>query len=651
MELPTPLAPPKTRKLSNGLLIALSKDAKDPLDRVLVFFPRWGKKTPTGMAGIRELADRLTKHRLEGALEAELQGKAEAALSVKTFPGGVLFQVAGRRGQLKQAQGVLLETLMDPRVDPSDLARSRAQILRELGKYPKHRLLSAFVSEVLGLGVPFPDTIQGEISGIKPAALSIFLKLSYRPKGAVVLLQGKGWKEEDFRDLGNDLMAWKGADLAQKTPKKRIPFFSFADSPQFEKEGELLLLLPSPAIEDTGTPLSELCWQLFCMDGLGGRLRQELGTRGLDQVWIQRSPLGDVGGARLLSLSAPGVLPKVLIEAVQASIASLRENSPSLTSLDAAKRRVLLSWDRKMNPPSLRAETLARGLANQLNPNLDLGVLRSLQSTRPDDIPEAASTWLKPAFLFVSAKSTPPSGAIALGKRNYPNRNETTLGNPIVKKLPGDPKTWEKTKATALAKARQVLGLTHLPLNRASKSLSFEIQGRLLASLPFQEHWNWDFAKGEVQDQFQILKTKIQRSFSDKGAAEHLDGKARKLGELEAESYLQSGLLNPLVLLHPSNPFVKTIQAQGNLKLKEGKDLILLSFDLALGKIRLKASLGIDPDTGLPRRLLYDAPIPGGSRVRTIYLLQEYRMEKGLRFPHTLFRFDRGAYRGELSIQ
>ncbi len=651
MELQAPLPPVRTRKLSNGLLVALSRDTRDPRDRVLVFFPRVGRKPPAGMAGIQELTDLLTEDRLKEALEAELLGSAEAALSVRTYAGGVLFQIAGTKGQMRRAQKILLESLMDPRVDPSRISRFRAEYLSELSRQPRRNLLLAFVSEVLGLGIPFPDTIQQDISGIKPAALSLFQKLNYRPEGTVILLQGSGWDEDDFRDVGNDLLAWKAGGLGRKDSKPKIPLFSFAGSPQFRKEGELLLLLPSPAIEDTGTPLSELCWQLFCMNGLGGRLGQELTARGLENVMIQERPLGTVLGARILSLSARGVQPKDLMAAVQATIRAMSDRSPSLTSLDEAKRRVLLSWDRKMNPPSMRAETLARALANGLSPNLDQRVLGSLQALRPDDIPEAAGTWLRPAFLFASSQSSPPSGAMALGKRDFQEKDEASLGSTSVQKLPGSPKEWEKTKSQILAKARQALGLTQLPLEQTNKTLSFEIQGKLLASLPFEEKWIWDFEKKTAQDQFKVLKTQIFRTFSAKGASEVIGGEDRKLGDLEAESYLQIGILNPLVLLHPGNPFVQRIRAQGKLHLKEGKDLILLRFDLALGTVRLAASLGIDPDTGLPRRLLYEAPIPGGSRVRTIYLLQEYRMEKALRFPHTLFRFDRGAYRGELSLK
>ena len=651
MELPPPLPPLHSRKLSNGLLVALSRDKSDPRDRILVFFPRRGQKTPAGMAGIQELADRLIQRRLEQALEPEGMGEAEAALSTRTLPGGMVFEVAGRRGKLKRAQKTLIETLMDPRVDPSEIPRLRAELLMDLAKDPRRRLALAFVSRVLGLGLPFPDTIQEDIAGIQPAALSLYLKMHYRPQGAIVLLQGGGWNRNDLRDLGNDLLAWKDGGLSQPPPPPKIPFFSFAGSPQFSEEGELLVLLPSPSIEDSGSPLSELCWQIFCLDGLGGRLAKELEARGIPHARIQPNPLGPILGARLLSLTAPGVEPAALIAAVRAAVASLAENSPSLGAFDQAKRRVLVSWDRKMNPPSLRAETLARALSHGLSPSLDLGVLRALQALRPDDIPEAASLWLKPAFLYLSSRTQAPKGAVLLGKRDFREKTESSLGTTIIQNLPGKPEEWEERKKHSLAKARRALGLSTSPQKGSTKTLRFEVHGKLLASLPFQEKWIWDFGQKKVEEELRILKTRIRRSFGPKGAREVLDHQARTLGELEAESYLQSGLLNPLILLHPDNPFIKTIQAQGRIRLKEGKDLILLRFHLAIGPIESKVSLGIDPDTGLPRRLLYQAPSPGGSRVRTIYLLQEYRMEKGIRFPHTLFRFDRGAYRGELSLK
>ncbi|GEM_PF-5704760 len=650
MDLHPPLSPLQTRKLSNDLIVSLSRDKGDPRDRVLVFFPRKRKSIPVGMAGIQELTDRLTQHRLETALEEEFQGKAEAALSVRTYPGGVMFQLAGRRGQLGQAQKILLENLMDPGLDPTALPRYRAMLLQGLERQPRQTLLRAFVSEVLGLGLPFPDTIQHDLPEIQPAALSLFQKLNYRPEGAVVLLQGAGWKADALRDLGNDLLAWKARHRGNKAPNPKIPFFSFAASPQFPKEGQLLLLLPNPALEETGTPLSELCWQLFCMDGLGGRLGQELEARGLGQIQMRLDPLGEVAGTRILSFSRPGKNAKEIIAAVRAAIAALSDSSPERSFFDQAKQRVLLSWDRKMNQASLRAETLARSLAHGQGPNLDQRVLQRLQALRPDDIPEAAEIWLKPAFLLLSSQEQPPQGATMLGKRDLGKSSTSPLGNPKVQKLPGNPEDWEKTKTRVLAKARKALGFTQPLTPKTSKTLRFDIQGKLLASLPFKESWVWDFGKRTASETFEVLNTKIGRRFHAKGAEEILDQRVRKLSDLEAENYLQTGLLNPLVLLDPQNPFIQKIETSGSLKLKEGKDLVLFSFDLVLAGFHTKASLAIDPDTGLPRRLLYEAPTPGGSRVRTIYLLQEYRMEKGLRFPHTLFRFDQGAYRGELSL-
>ncbi|MFQ5506570.1 MAG: hypothetical protein ACE5F1_17510, partial [Planctomycetota bacterium] len=411
----------------------------------------------------------------------------------------------------------------------------------------------------------------------------------------------------------------------------------------------VIAMIPSPEPAWTGSGFGELVWQRLCMDGLGGLVQERLRAHGFHDVIPTVEHLS-TGRTRIRALAV-----RVPHDRVGAALSALRESwseaaitAPDRRQAHVARQRAVFAWDLALASPESRLRTFLAGYIAGSPPDLARRVLLSLRDPNPLEFPGYARANFRAAFLVRGSKQARPEGAALVPTPE--ESSDTKEPDPVIRQIDLDAEQRRALAAKALERALQAIGGSGRL--QAMKSFSYSARCKFVASIPFVEDWTVIFPDGPIERVRYVLESRIRTTKSGERVSETADGKVREIQESEAGLFELESFLHPAVLLRSLIDRAKDTSLIG--EMMEGtRKLLVLELEL-LPKRKLR--LSIDRENGLLRRLEYEEWLPKSPAQVVVLLFRDYgpnstsQNARGLRLPHTVYRFVEGEFRGESTL-
>jgi len=337
---PAPYRPPVpfTRRLANGLTIAVFPDHRVPIAQIAVLVPGGSMQEGAEELGVATVtASLLTQgsaSRTAGEFESELVHRAitmngNAGREYATLSAGC------RSEEFEAALGLLAEALLTPVFPEDEVDAARVRAIQQL---PVSRQAAGGVAEEHAFALAFPGQTAGypiggtmtTLNEIHRSEVQEFHRRCYRPDRALLAVAGDVDTAKVFALATELFNPWRGTAPNVAPPKFATgtrPHVRIVDVPG-RAATEYRVIVPAPGRESPDAPTA-----LFVSTLLEGRGRAPVEERASVNALAG-------GGVLVVSGSAPTDSIPGRLRSVRAALATVASQSVAPASLEAARRRL-----------------------------------------------------------------------------------------------------------------------------------------------------------------------------------------------------------------------------------------------------------------------------------------------------------------------
>ena len=401
-------------RLDNGLRVVVQPDALAPGVAVNLWYHVGSGDELPGRAGFAHLFEHLmfqgSTHVASGEHFALLESAGGIANATTSFDRTNYFATVPR-GALELALWLEADRMAGLAVTQANLDAQREVVKEEkrqsYDNQPYGDLLELLLAQHYPTLSPYGHTTIGSMADLDAAALGDvrgFFSSWYQPGNAVLTLAGHVGAEEGvelaqryFGDVGVGLAAGERPEVGSHHSPGRLRHT--ADVPH----DLLYLTWAAPPATDPASEVLEVLLSVLT-DGLSARLHRRL-VKDADLVEsVGSTQLGLVRAPSIAAITArvdEGQSLDAAEDAVLAQLAALESDPPTQAELDRTRAQIEREFLTAMGQVDTRADLLGGAATLIGDPTHALGFVDRLADITPDDLLDAARTWLRPDDRFV----------------------------------------------------------------------------------------------------------------------------------------------------------------------------------------------------------------------------------------------------------